>query len=85
MIDKWAANISDTSKVTDVPHVSWWQIGNEAVAMSEGPIGIIIHSIKITIMVNAPILSYFFINLKAVVISHVIIKHDNGYHCYNIS
>lgn len=35
----WRANMSDNSKVPEVPHVSWWQIGNEAIAMSETPIG----------------------------------------------
>ncbi|XP_053406723.1 carotenoid isomerooxygenase-like [Mercenaria mercenaria] len=40
--DKWEANLSDTSKVAQVPSVSWWQIGNEAVAMTEIPIGVII-------------------------------------------
>lgn len=41
-VDRWAANLSDSSKVDQVPHVSWWQIGNEAVAMTEMPIGVII-------------------------------------------
>ncbi|XP_045174041.2 carotenoid isomerooxygenase-like [Mercenaria mercenaria] len=42
MLDLWSANISDSSKVQDVPHVSWWQIGNEAIAMSETPIGVVV-------------------------------------------
>lgn len=41
-LDMWSANMSDNSKVQDVPHVSWWQIGNEAIAMSEGPFGVIV-------------------------------------------
>ena len=39
MVDKWAAKMSDKSKMSAVPHVSWWQIGDQAVAMREGPIG----------------------------------------------
>ncbi|XP_045188570.2 carotenoid isomerooxygenase-like isoform X2 [Mercenaria mercenaria] len=40
--DKWESNLSDTSKVAQVPSVSWWQIGNEAIAMTEKPVGVII-------------------------------------------
>lgn len=39
MIDRWAANISSSAKVTYVPHVSWWKIGGETLAMTENPIG----------------------------------------------
>ncbi|KAL4220089.1 Retinoid isomerohydrolase [Mactra antiquata] len=42
MVDKWNANMSSQNKVLEVPHVSWWQIGDKAVAMTETPIGVVI-------------------------------------------
>ncbi|XP_060584886.1 carotenoid isomerooxygenase-like isoform X2 [Ruditapes philippinarum] len=42
MVDKWEAEMSNKSRVSSVPDVSWWQIGNQAVAMTEIPIGVII-------------------------------------------
>ncbi|WAR11686.1 NINAB-like protein [Mya arenaria] len=41
-VDAWRANFSSTSKVPEVPHVSWWQVGNQAIAMSETPIGVVV-------------------------------------------
>ncbi|XP_045181134.1 carotenoid isomerooxygenase-like [Mercenaria mercenaria] len=41
-LDIWSANLSDNSKLEKVHHVSWWQIGDDVIAMSEFPIGVII-------------------------------------------
>lgn len=41
-LDKWSGNLSLGSKVTEVPHVSWWLIDNQAIAMSETPVGVVI-------------------------------------------
>jgi len=38
-MDQWATNISESGKVERITSVSWWMVGDEAVAMSEGPIG----------------------------------------------
>lgn len=47
-VDKWKDALANNSKVNEVPHVSWWQIGNEAVAMTESPIGVIIDPNSVT-------------------------------------
>lgn len=47
-VDLWSANMSDHSKVTEVPHVSWWMIGDDVIAMTEVPPGVVIdqHSVE---------------------------------------
>ena len=39
---KYSTQLDQPGKIAEVPHVSWWKIGNEAVAMSESPIGVIV-------------------------------------------
>ncbi|XP_053387890.1 carotenoid isomerooxygenase-like [Mercenaria mercenaria] len=41
-IDKWNGNMSSHSKVSEIPNVSWWLVDNQAIAMTEQPIGVII-------------------------------------------
>ncbi|KAH3873821.1 carotenoid isomerooxygenase-like isoform X2 [Dreissena polymorpha] len=41
-VDTWDPNITRSSKVVQVPHVSWWQVGDIPLAMSEGPLGVAI-------------------------------------------
>lgn len=36
--EEWERNMTD-NKVSEVPHVSWWKVGEDAVAMTETPIG----------------------------------------------
>lgn len=41
-VNKWNKFIENSTKVDEVPHVSWWQIGNQAIAMTEMPVGVVI-------------------------------------------
>jgi hypothetical protein len=48
-IDKWYGNMSAKNKVSKIPNVSWWLVGNQAIAMSGQPIGngsIMLYSVK---------------------------------------
>ncbi|XP_076117851.1 carotenoid isomerooxygenase-like [Mytilus galloprovincialis] len=36
-----------SNKIVEVPHVSWWQIGNQAIAMTEMPVGVVINPVKV--------------------------------------
>lgn len=42
MMHKWDAFATNSSKLAGVPQVSWWKIGNHAIAMSESPDGVVI-------------------------------------------
>ena len=42
MMHKWDAFVTNSTKTVGVPHVSWWKIGNHAIAMSESPDGVVI-------------------------------------------
>lgn len=41
-VDQWEGNITHSGKVAEVPHVSWWTVGNDAIAMTEMPIGTLV-------------------------------------------
>ncbi|XP_060575784.1 carotenoid isomerooxygenase-like [Ruditapes philippinarum] len=47
-IDKWFGNMSAKNKVSKIPNVSWWLVGNQAIAMSGQPIGVIIDPNDVT-------------------------------------
>ena len=40
---KWKTFRKNSNKIGGVPHVSWWKIGNHAIAMSESPTGVVIY------------------------------------------
>ena len=39
---KWKTLRKNSNKIDGVPHASWWEIGNHAIAMSESPTGVVI-------------------------------------------
>lgn len=47
-IDKWHSKIADRQKVSQVPHIGWWKVGNDAVAMTENPLGVIVDTGDVT-------------------------------------
>ena len=36
------------TKVVEVPNVSWWKVGNQVIAMTETPVGVVVNPDSVT-------------------------------------